>query len=93
MAGFDPAQASPLSAITKMKTPVLLVHSRADDFIPFAHSQRLHAAAPDHSELIAVDGQSHLGMWLDSIDLIETSSVDWFNHYLAGVPSTQAVTP
>jgi hypothetical protein len=66
------------------------MHSRADELIPFSHGQRLHAAAPDHSELIAVDGQSHFWMWPESINLIEKSSRAWFDHYLAGLPDTHA---
>jgi pimeloyl-ACP methyl ester carboxylesterase len=59
LGGFDPDAASPLDAITRARAPVLLVHGRADRRIPPSHSQRLHAAAPDHSELVLVDGAGH----------------------------------
>jgi alpha-beta hydrolase superfamily lysophospholipase len=89
LARFDPRAASPLAAITKTKAPVLLIHSRADELVSFHQSERLHAAAPDHSWLIAVKGQSHFWMWLQSIDLIHGASQWWFNHYLAGKPTTR----
>jgi pimeloyl-ACP methyl ester carboxylesterase len=59
MGGFDPAAASPLDAIARTRAPVLLVHGRGDGRIPPSHSERIHAAAPDHSELVLVDGAGH----------------------------------
>jgi pimeloyl-ACP methyl ester carboxylesterase len=59
LGGFDPDAASPLDAIPKTRAPVLLVHGRADGLIPPWHSERIHAAAPDRSELVLVDGAGH----------------------------------
>ena len=56
LASFNPDDANPLRAITQTHAPILLIHSRSDEFIPWQHSQRLHDAAPDHSKLILVDG-------------------------------------
>jgi uncharacterized protein len=41
-AGFDAREASPLQAISRVKSPVLLVHSRQDGFTPVEHSQRIY---------------------------------------------------
>jgi pimeloyl-ACP methyl ester carboxylesterase len=82
IAHFNPDDASTVDAIAQMRTPVLLIHSRADTFVPYGHSQRLHDAAPDHSKLILVDGQSHFDIWLKSFDLINGASFAWFKKYL-----------
>lgn len=86
MAGFDPNVANPLDAITQTRAPILLIHSRSDQFIPFAHSQRLHNAALDHSRLILVDGSSHFDIWRTSANLIRRESLTWFEANLANTP-------
>ena len=37
-AGFDPADVSPETAIAEAQMPILLIHSRTDDFTPYTHS-------------------------------------------------------
>jgi pimeloyl-ACP methyl ester carboxylesterase len=83
MAGFNPADASPIDAIKKTSVPILLIHSRSDELIPVSHSQRLHDAAPEHTELILVDGQSHFFMWYTSAELIRARTLTWFGKYVA----------
>lgn len=82
MAGFDPAQASPLAAIQRVKTPVLLLHSRADELTPYQHSQELYNAAPDHSKMIVLNGHSHFTIWATALHPILSASADWFRTYL-----------
>jgi pimeloyl-ACP methyl ester carboxylesterase len=80
--GFDPDRASPLYAISHMKTPVLLIHGKMDDFLYPEHSIRLHEAAPDHSQLILVDGADHFDLWYLAMKMIITKSNEWFERYL-----------
>jgi len=42
--GADISRPSPLEAAARLTVPVLLVHSRQDEQIPFAHAERLRAA-------------------------------------------------
>ena len=42
--GADISRPSPLEAAARVTVPVLLVHSRQDEQIPFAHAERLRAA-------------------------------------------------
>jgi pimeloyl-ACP methyl ester carboxylesterase len=58
-AGFDPDAASPERAIARTHARVLLVHGRGDTRIPSWHSERIHAAAADRSEIVLVDGEKH----------------------------------
>jgi pimeloyl-ACP methyl ester carboxylesterase len=80
--GFDPDQASPLFAIAHTTTPVLLIHGKLDDFLYPEHSIRLHEAAPNHSQLILVDGADHFDLWYKASTLIMNESNDWFERYL-----------
>jgi pimeloyl-ACP methyl ester carboxylesterase len=88
-ASFNPDDADTLSAIAQTRAPILLIHSRDDQFIPYHESERLHSAATDHSKLILVDGSSHFDIWLKSFEVIRTESLDWFAAHLPG-PTTQA---
>jgi pimeloyl-ACP methyl ester carboxylesterase len=42
-AGFDPADVSPETSIAEAQMPVLLIHSRTDEFTPAAHSEAIYA--------------------------------------------------
>lgn len=59
LGGFDPADASPRTAIARTAARVLLMHGTADAQIPPRHSRELVAAAADHAELVLVDGATH----------------------------------
>jgi pimeloyl-ACP methyl ester carboxylesterase len=83
MGGFDPAAASPLLAIARTRAPVLLVHGTADDRIPPRHSQELHAAAPDHSEVLLVDGATHETIGDDASGELRRRAVGWLAPLLA----------
>ncbi len=82
LGGFDPQEASPLTAIRKTPAPVLLIHGKADDFIPTEHSVRVHAAAPDHSELVLLDGEGHGSIFFDHNGTIATKALAWFDRWL-----------
>lgn len=75
MGKFDPADASALKAIAKVKCPVLLVHGKFDMTVPHAHSEALLAAAGGPKEL---DSQPllnhisiHFGRWGEMVKGIE----------------------
>lgn len=88
LADFDPAEASPLRAIAQTRAPVLLVHGTADEHLPPAHSQRLHAAAPDHSELFLVEGADHVSLLFVPVELLRVKSVGWFGRWLGRAGGT-----
>jgi pimeloyl-ACP methyl ester carboxylesterase len=84
--GFDPVKDSPLAAIARCRTPVLIFHGKADTFLRPAHSIRLHEAAMDHSQLILVDGATHFDLWLKGLPMIPRESDAWFQRYLEEQP-------
>jgi pimeloyl-ACP methyl ester carboxylesterase len=88
--GFDPRDASPVRAIAQTSAPVLIIHSRSDQLIPWQHSQRLHNAAPMHSKLVLMTGPSHFNLWIKSKQIIREASLDWFQRYLKVGPEMAA---
>ncbi len=48
----------PVTALAGIRVPLLIVHGTADEVIPFAHSQRLHARF-GHTTLVRVVGARH----------------------------------
>jgi pimeloyl-ACP methyl ester carboxylesterase len=81
--GFSPDRADAAIAIQYTDAPVLLIHGKADVIIPCAHSERLHAAAPDHSELLLMPGLGHVTVWVDPLGQVGRASEQWFERYLA----------
>lgn len=47
--GGDPTAISPAAAATKLALPTLIIHSRKDEQIPFAHAERLRQALAGNS--------------------------------------------
>ncbi len=84
--GFDPDLDSPLAAIGRCKTPVLLIHGKEDNFVRPEHSIRLHNAAPDHSRLILVDHANHFTLWFKGLPMIPREIDAWFVKYLPAPP-------
>jgi pimeloyl-ACP methyl ester carboxylesterase len=52
-------QLSVCDALQSHSVPTLIVHDTDDEEIPFVHAQRLHAAAPQHTQLVATTGLGH----------------------------------
>jgi pimeloyl-ACP methyl ester carboxylesterase len=82
--GFDPDEADSVKAIAMTSAEVLLIHGRADAHIPWQHATLLHAAAPDHSRLLLVDGKDHGSIMNDDSALRE--SIAWFDRWLVRDP-------
>lgn len=54
-----------LTYLRAARAPVLVVHSRDDEIIPYAHGERLYAAAPEPKMLLTLRGSHNTG-FLDS---------------------------
>lgn len=79
--GFDLADTSPLKAIARIKTPVLLIHGTGDDQTPADHSQRLAAANPTIAKLWLVEGASHCGAYAREPREFERRVLAWFQSH------------
>lgn len=51
--------------LEQVRAPVLVVHSRDDEIIPFSHGEALHAAAGPGSELLVLGGDHNTGFLAD----------------------------
>ncbi|HRP35910.1 MAG TPA: alpha/beta hydrolase [Gammaproteobacteria bacterium] len=49
------------SLLPQVTAPVLIIHSRDDEIIPFAHGEVLHAAAPEPKKLLELQGDHNTG--------------------------------
>jgi fermentation-respiration switch protein FrsA (DUF1100 family) len=48
----------------RLKCPVLVVHSRNDEIIPFSMGQAIYAAAPQPKDFIELRGDHNAGFWI-----------------------------
>jgi fermentation-respiration switch protein FrsA (DUF1100 family) len=55
-----------LGRIASVKMPILFMHATADARVPFAHGQRLYAAATARKQLVALRGEHHNAFLPDS---------------------------
>ena len=69
---FIPDQYPTMRYLTKVECPVLIIHSRSDEIIPFRHGEALFAAARDPKELAAICGSHNRG-FLDSQPFYEVA--------------------
>lgn len=82
IAHYDPDQADAVKAIRQTSAPVLLMHGANDWIVPHEQSERLHAAALDHSELILVPYLGHVAMWVDPGGQVAQRSHAWFDRWI-----------
>lgn len=82
LASFDPAEASPLAAIGRIRAPVLLLHGECDAKTPAEQARRLWAAAGASSELRIVPGAGHDRFFRDHAGLIARETREWFDRWL-----------
>jgi len=47
--------------LARVRTPVLIVHSRDDEIVPFRHGEVLHAAAAEPKRLLVIRGDHNAG--------------------------------
>lgn len=81
--GFDPIGDSPLSAMARIRVPVLLIHGSADRSVPLSESRALVARAPDRAQLLVADGEDHVGALRDGQHLVAGPGLDFLRRHLA----------
>ncbi len=89
-ADFDPDRANAVEAIRRTKAQVLLVHGTNDWIVPHGHSERLHQAAGDHSELVSVPWFGHVVIWFDPTSEVARHTRAWFDRWLSAEVSPAA---
>jgi len=91
-AGRDLAAMSPISQVTRVRTPTLLLHGEADLRCPIGQAEQWHTALRElgiESQLVRYPGASHLfilnGTPSQRIDYNERVA-DWVERYAGGSP-------
>ena len=67
----------------QLQCPVLVVHSRDDEIIPFSMGEAIYAAAPQPKEFIALRGDHNAGFWI-SRDAYATGLAAFLSRILTG---------
>ena len=78
--GLNLYDASPLDALTRAHTPVLLIHGTDDRNIPIDHSRRLKAANPATTELWEVPHAGHVAAWATGVEYERRITVWYATH-------------
>jgi pimeloyl-ACP methyl ester carboxylesterase len=84
IADFDPDAADAVKAIQRTSAPVLIMHGMNDWVVPCQQSERLHAAALDHSELVLIPHLGHVALWFDPGGHVARRTRVWFDRWVAG---------
>ena len=67
---FVPDQHPTLRNLTAAQCPVLIIHSRDDEIVPFRHATALYAAAPNPKDFLEIRGSHNVG-FLQTLPLYE----------------------
>jgi uncharacterized protein len=70
-----------LQYLTRIHCPVLILHSRKDEIIPFRHGEALYAAAGEPKEFVEINGSHNRG-FLDSQPFYEAAIDSFLSKYL-----------
>jgi hypothetical protein len=60
IASLPPAESDPIVALARIPVPLLFLHGTDDRVIPFAHGERLYAAAREPKQWLPVRGAAHM---------------------------------
>jgi len=74
--------------LDSLDVPVLVIHSRDDEIIPFNHGKRLYDSINGPKAFTEIQGSHNRG-FLDSISLYVASITDFIDHYVPGEGAMQ----
>jgi dipeptidyl aminopeptidase/acylaminoacyl peptidase len=87
---------SPITYISKAKTPTLIQHGGSDRRVPIANGFELRQALEDHGvpvKMVVYDGFGHPINKPKQQRAVMEENENWFGHYIWGDPLAQALTP
>lgn len=83
LAGFDPSASDGIAAMNHRSYPVLVIHGRKDNTIPFEQGAAVQAAGAPDSRLVPVDEATHEHWTAAGSAAIWLESTAWFDRWLA----------
>jgi pimeloyl-ACP methyl ester carboxylesterase len=93
LAQFDPDAADAVQAIRRTTAEILIVHGTNDWIVPHRQSELLHAAAPDHSQLVSIPCLGHVALWLDPGGRVAARAGAWFDRWLFAPGRPEQIFP
>lgn len=78
---YDFRDASPIEHVKKARVPVLFIHGRADDFVPFYMEKQLYDACRSKKEYIEVDGAIHARSYYTNPNQYERAMNNFMKKY------------
>jgi uncharacterized protein len=81
--GFDINTVNSIDQLQRFnETPILIMHGTKDDWIPFAHGQKLYEAAKEPKQFYAIEGAPHFPVLESDPEGIKKVLLDFVNTYL-----------
>lgn len=80
--GFKYKEVNPALSISKVKTPVLIIHGEADENIPIENAKIIYAAAAGPKKLLAVPRAGHVESLSTDAKTYEKEVLLFFGEYL-----------
>ncbi|MFD2672581.1 alpha/beta hydrolase [Marinicrinis sediminis] len=92
--GVKPREANPYEALQRLShTPILFIHGRGDDAIPFAESERLAAIDPQRFQLWGTDSRRHVRSHVEQPMTYRKRLLDFLDASLAQQVSATSLAP
>ncbi len=81
IAHYSFKDASPINAVKNAARPILFIHGKSDDFVPFYMEKELYNACCAPKEMLAVDGAVHARSFYTNPSLYGKTIIDFMNKY------------
>ncbi|NCG21372.1 MAG: hypothetical protein GWP91_20370 [Rhodobacterales bacterium] len=72
--------------ITRIQSPIFVIHGLADDFILPESGPRLHAAAPTDKQLWQPEGVGHSDLWEVAPEEFQRRATEWISRWAQSPP-------
>lgn len=82
VAHFDPRETDAMRAVAGARIPLLLVHGRADDFVPYTMGEALFAVASEPKAMASIEGAGHGLSYLVSPEAVLAALTEFFDTYV-----------
>jgi len=74
---FDLEKDSPVEAVKRGKTPILLIHGDDDRFVPYEMSKNIYAAAPEKIDFRTINGAGHALNYVTAPDVYREAVLEF----------------
>ena len=83
--GYDFREASAVEQLKKSKIPILFIHGKDDDFVPFEMLDKVYSAAPNSKQKLIVENAGHAQSSSAAPELYWNTVKEFLNENINGV--------